>query len=144
VSTDEAFEALCAVCGIDWQGAITSDQRGRVNAALKQLRSIYTDDVTLPMMIHERAAAWNVVYPAIPLTPQALTGNWSSILAASEEVRQKVKADRQVTNAWAKNGCTTCQDDHMVIVGEDKNGNDVAVRCWACSGGEMPLGWRTM
>jgi hypothetical protein len=142
--TDEAFEAMCAVCGIDWQGAITSDQRGRVNAALKQLRDVYGEIVTLPMMIHERAAAWNVVYPAIPLTPQALTGNWSSILGAAEEVRKQAASDRQVTNAWARSGCDVCQDDHVVIVGTDVNGNDIAVRCWGCAGGVMPFDWGRM
>ena len=142
--TDEAFEAMCAVCGIDWEGAITSDQRGRVNAALKQLRAIYVEDMALPMMIHERAAAWHVVYPAIPLTPQALTGNWSSILDAAQQVRVETKKtqDTKATNAWARKGCATCQDDHMIIVGEDKNGNDVAVACWVCSGGTVPIGFQ--
>lgn len=144
MTSDEAFEAMCAVCGIDWEGAITSDQRGRVNAALKQLRAIYEHDVTLPMMIHERASAWHQVYPAIPLTPQALTGNWASILTAAEEVHKQTKIDRQTTNAHARKGCSTCQDDHMIIVGTDKNGNDVAVRCWECSGGVMPLEWGQM
>lgn len=144
MTTDEAFEALCAVCGIDWEGAITSDQRGRVNAALKQLRSVYEDDVVLPMMIHERASAWHQVYPAIPLTPQALTGNWSSILDAAEETRKQAQRERKVTNAWAKNGCETCMDDHMVIVGTDKAGGDLAVPCWTCSGGVMPLEWGRM
>lgn len=148
---DEAFEAICLVCGIEWQkdpetgvAPITKDQRGRVVSALKQLRDIYADDMTLPMMIHERAAAWNATYPAIPLTPQTLTGNWASILTAAEEVRQQTKSARQVTNAHARKGCSTCQDDHMIIVGVNADGNDVAVRCWECSGGVMPSEWGQM
>lgn len=141
--SDESFEALCQVCSIDWQGAITSDERGRVNAALKQLRAIYPNDLTLPMMIHERASAYRQAYPEMPLTPQALTGNWSTVLdlaaSAREREKEKVKEQRKVTNAHARNGCETCQDDHAVIVGTDKNGNDVAVRCWTCSGGVMPI-----
>jgi len=145
---DLAFEALCAVCGIDWQVGITADQRGRVNAALKQLRDLYGDIETLPMLIHERAAAFAVVYPEIPLTPQALTGNWSTILNAAEAQRGRIKEKeserRRETNAWARNGCEVCQDDHMVIIGTDKNGNDLAVRCWGCSDGVMPSDWGRM
>ena len=121
--TDLAFEAMCEVCAIDWQDGITSDQRGRVNAALKQLRDLYGDIETLPMMIHERAAAWKVVYPEIPLTPQALTGNWASLLDAAAQVREReqaaTKEKRRVTNAHARRGCETCGDDHYVTVGED-------------------------
>jgi hypothetical protein len=146
---DEAFEALCQVCDLDWEAGITADQRGRVNAALKQLRDVYqNEDAVLPMLIHERAAAWAIVYPEIVLTPQGLTGNWSTILNAAERVRVRTKEkaveQRRETNAWARNGCEVCQDDHMVIVGTDKNGNDIAVRCWGCSEGVMPSDWGRM
>lgn len=133
---DEAFEALCNVCSIDWQGEITSDQRGRVNAALKQLRTIYPDDLALPMMIHERASAWAVVYPDIPLTPQSLTGNWSSIIQAAEQTHEQLKRreveKRKVTNAHARRGCTTCGDDHFVSVGFDANGYEQTAPCPDC------------
>jgi hypothetical protein len=137
MSTDLAFEAMCEVCAIDWRDGITSDQRGRVNAALKQLRDLYDDIETLPMMIHERAAAWAVVYPAIPLTPQALTGNWASLLDAAAQVRereqQSTKEKRRVTNAHARRGCETCGDDHFVTVGEDAEGNELTAPCPDCN-----------
>ena len=79
---DLAFEALCAVCSIDWQdGNITANQRGRINAALRQLREVYQDDPTLPTMIEARAEAWAVVYPETPPTPQALSSTSSSSTA---------------------------------------------------------------
>lgn len=133
---DEAFEAICEVCNIDWQAEITSDQRGRVNAALKQLRDIYGDVVTLPMMVHERASAWREVYD-VPLTPQALVGNWGSILDAAaykrEASKEKAQADRKVTNAHAKKGCLTCGDDHIVSVGADANGYELTAPCPDCN-----------
>jgi hypothetical protein len=133
---DEAFEALCQVWGVDWEKEITDDQRGRVNAALKQLRSIYPDDLALPMMIHERAAAWAVVYPGIPLTPQALTTNWSSIIQAAEETHAQTKRKQteksQMTNAHARRGCQTCGDDHFVTVGYDDNGYEQVAPCPDC------------
>lgn len=131
---DEAFEALCQVCGIDWQDGITDNQRGRVNAALKELRSIYEDNPALPMMIHERAAAWAVVYPGIPLTPQALTGNWSSIIPAAQQIAaETVRAPANRTNAHAKNNCRTCGDDHIVVVGLDSSGYDLTAPCPDCN-----------
>jgi predicted nucleic acid-binding Zn-ribbon protein len=135
---DLVFEAMCQVCGIDWKGAITPDQRGRVNQAIKQLRSVYRDEeAVLPMMIHERAAAWKVVYPNIPLTPQSLTGHWSSILPAAEQVRQRqqeTKAQqRRETNAHVKRGCPTCGDDHFVSVGYDSSGNELTAPCPDCN-----------
>lgn len=144
--TDTAFEALCQVCSIDWQAEITKDERGRVNAALKQLRTVYPDDRALPMMIHERASAYREAYPEMPLTPQALTGNWSTVLdlaaAARERAKEETKKQRRVTNAHSTRHCDTCQGDRMIIVGEDKNGNDVATACWVCSGGTVPLGFQ--
>lgn len=142
---DEAFETMCEVCSIDWQAGITSDQRGRVNAALKQLRDIYGDIETLPMMIHERAAAWRVVYPQIPATPQALTGNWASLLDAAAQVRERERAStkekRKVTNAHARRGCETCGDDHYVTVGEDEDGNELTAPCPDCNAGAKAGFW---
>jgi len=136
--TDLIFEAVCEVCGIDWQEGITKDQRGRVNAAVKQIRDLYGEaEDAVPMMIHERAAAWAIVYPDIPLTPQSLTGNWSTIINAAEAAHAKTKEKaaerRRVTNAHARHGCQTCGDDHYVIVMVDHKGNDVAMPCPDCS-----------
>jgi hypothetical protein len=135
---DLIFEAVCTVSGIDWQEGMTSDQRGRVNAAVKQLRDLYGEaEAAVPMMIHERAAAWALVYPEIPMTPQVLTGNWSTILNAAEHKQAQVKEDerakRRETNAHAKSGCETCGDDHVVTVGQDADGYDLTAPCPDCN-----------
>jgi hypothetical protein len=136
--TDLVFEAVCAVCSIDWQAGITKDQRGRVNAAVKQLRDLYGEaDAAVPMMIYERAAAWAATYPEIPLTPQALTGNWSTILNAAEAAREKTKEKerdrRRATNAHGGNrDCPTCGGDSMVVIMTTPQGHDVAGPCPEC------------
>jgi len=138
VTEDLVFEALCEVCGFDWaSGAITQNERGRVNAAVKELKAIYLNDETLPMLIFERASAYRQVYPTMPLTPQALTGNWSTILTLAEQQREKLKeqeqAKRRETNAHAKKGCQTCGDDHMVQVGFDADGYELVAPCPDCN-----------
>lgn len=134
---DEAFEVLCEVCGIDWQGEITPDQRGRVNAALKQLHTIYEDDPVLPVMIRNRAEAWAEVYPEIPVTPQTLTHNWSSIVKVAQEKRDRERKgtgkERRGTNLHAKSGCATCGDDHIVTVGHDDKGYEQTAPCPDCN-----------
>ena len=135
--TDLIFEALCEACGLDWQGGITADQRGRVNAAVKQLRDLYGEaEAAVPAMIQERAGAWAVVYPEIPLTAQALTSNWSTILNAAEGIRVQTvareAANRSVTNGHARRGCKTCGDDHFVSVGTDANGYEQVGPCPEC------------
>jgi rubrerythrin len=136
MATDLAFETLCEVCGIGFR-EITTDQRGRVNTALKQLRDIYADDVTLPQMIRDRAAAWAEVYPEIPVTPQTLTHNWSSIIQVAQEKREREKQTegkkRAATNQHAKRGCQTCGDDHIVSVGTDATGNELTAPCPDCN-----------
>lgn len=72
----EIFAAICEVCGIDWRDGITSDQRGRVNAAAKQLD---VDVGTDPTEIRRRADNYRLLYPDVPLTPQGLTGNWGQL-----------------------------------------------------------------
>jgi rubrerythrin len=134
---DEAFETLCEVSGIDWQKEITTDQRGRVNAALKQLRDIYGDDPTLPQMIRDRAEAWGFVYPEIPVTPQTLTHNWSQIIQVAQEKAEREKQTegkkRVATNQHAKHGCATCGDDHVVVVGTNAEGHDLTAPCPDCN-----------
>lgn len=37
---DELFEAVAEVCGIDWQAGLTAAERGKINAAVAQLRAV--------------------------------------------------------------------------------------------------------
>ena len=137
VPTDLIFETICEVSGYDL-GSLTKDERGRANAATKQLRDLYGEaEQAVPMMIHERVTAYRECYPDMPVTPQAITGNWSTIVAYAETVREKAKEAererRRVTNAQARSGCTTCGDDHVVIVGQDANGHDLSAPCPDCN-----------
>jgi hypothetical protein len=138
---DLIFEVVSEACGINWtNGVMTPNERGRVNEAVKQIKAIYqdTDPSVVSMMICERATAWRHVYPEATLTPQALTGHWSSIIGESERITElqreqaKEKERRRETNAHAKRGCQTCGDDHFVSVGTDENGYELAAPCPDC------------
>jgi hypothetical protein len=142
---DAIFEAICEACGLDWQN-LTKDERGRANAATKQLRDLYGEaEGAVPMMIWERATAYKQVYPEMPLTPQALTGNWSTILNAAEAQRARTKEKegerRRVTNAQARSNCTTCGDDHIVVVGTDSDGYDLTAPCPDCNANANASYW---
>lgn len=122
--SDLAFEALCEVCGIDWQAGMTQDERGRVNLALRQLRTVYPQgqDLALPQMIRERAEAWREVFPEAVLTPQSITKSWSTILEQAQARRQPVRrlAKRNPVNQHARRGCQTCGDDHMILLDDGR------------------------
>jgi len=145
MTQDLIFEAICEVCGWDWHN-LTETERGRANVATKELRTMYGEaEAVVPMMIHERATAYREVYPEMPLTPQALTGNWSTVIEEAERLRkmsqEKLREQRRVTNAHARSGCTTCGDDHIVIVGQDSNGNDLSAPCPDCAGNTDTSYW---
>lgn len=109
---DYSFEALVEVCGLT-PDEITKDERGRVNAALKQLREVHPDDYLLADMIHDRAKLYREVYADAALTPQALAGNWSQLVAKHEDWR---KAQVVQTNQHAPSTeCPTCNGDKLVV-----------------------------
>jgi hypothetical protein len=66
---------------------LTRSERGRVNRAIAELRAVGVDD---PDEIHRRALIYRLRFPGCPVTPQALTANWTVCgeppekLAASE------------------------------------------------------------
>lgn len=120
--TDLIFEAICEVCGIDWRNGITKNERGRVNAARKELGDIHAE----PATIHAHAAAYRRAYPTMPLTPQALTGNWTTVMAREKE------ASPGRTNTHARRGCKTCGDDHVISAGYDQNGYEQVTPCPDC------------
>lgn len=71
---DLLFEAVVDVCGQDPK-RLTKSERGRINAALKQLREVGADHHDV------RAAArrYAQVYPSAPITATALAANWSKV-----------------------------------------------------------------
>jgi endogenous inhibitor of DNA gyrase (YacG/DUF329 family) len=126
---DLIFESLCEVCGINWQG-MTRNERGRVNAARKELVILYGEIPQLPEMIRERGASYKRAYPGMPLTPQALTKNWSTVTAFA---KAKQVEERATTNTWARHGCPTCGDDHVISAGYDPDGYELTVPCPDCN-----------
>lgn len=73
----ELFDAIADACRWD-TSQLTRDARGRLNAAVKQLRELGAT----PDDVHKRARAYRAKYPDTELTPQALTGNWASLNGA--------------------------------------------------------------
>lgn len=71
---DDIFEAVANACAIPLD-RLTATERGRINKAAKELRDIGTT----PDEIARKAQAYRQQYPDMPLTPQALTGNWAQL-----------------------------------------------------------------
>jgi hypothetical protein len=128
---DLSFEALCEVCGLDFEH-LTANERGRTNAALKQLRDLEAsfDDDLLARAIRGHAAAYRTAYPGIPVTPTALAANWSIVIRLAQEKA----ALRVQSNASASGtGCPECHGDKWIDAGEDDRGYPVARPCSTCN-----------
>lgn len=72
---DELFEAVAAACGWDWRD-VTKSSRGRLNAALVELREVEAT----PEQVIAAARIYRSLYEGATLTPQALTGNWPELM----------------------------------------------------------------
>lgn len=74
---DDLFETLVEVCyGAPYdQVRLTRSERGRVNAAVKELRAVgaTADEV------RKRAEAYRRRWPSVDLTPTALAANWAKL-----------------------------------------------------------------
>lgn len=123
---DPAFEMLCQVCGMDWQH-LTENERGKVNAALKQIRALDPPEEHLPAMIEERAKAFHAVYAEIATTPQGIVNHWSSIIGKAKGLRS------WITNAQRSRDCPTCAGDGWVPAGLDARGYDQSAPCPTCT-----------
>jgi hypothetical protein len=142
---DFAFEALCEVWGADFTN-LTQDQRGRVNAALRQLREVTPelDSFELSLVIRERAKLWASVYPEIALTPQALTAHWGSLPEKGAEAQRQQAV---TTNARVQVECETCGGDRFVVYQTRPSGNPVSpyeevAPCPECNSGVNADFWR--
>ena len=73
-ATDRLFEAMCQACGHDPM-RLTSAERGRINKALKDLRSVgaTAEEITAA------ASQWKRIYPNATLTPTAMAAHWSKL-----------------------------------------------------------------
>lgn len=79
---DEVFEAifecwLASEYSTSAAGALTTTERGRINKAAAEIRKVggTADDVRV------RWEAARAKWPNLTLTPQAIVGNWSTLLA---------------------------------------------------------------
>lgn len=139
---DYSFEAMVEVTGAEIS-QLTANERGRINAALKELRVFIEDDYILADAIHEHAKAYKIVYPEIALTPQALTGSWSSI----QEKAAAITKPRQTPSPSAavpppgRRVCETCDGDRMVFTGT-RNGTEEYAPCPDCNSGASVDFWR--
>jgi hypothetical protein len=71
---DLVFETLAEVCGYDWKGVMTKDERGRLNKAVKQLKDIEAT----PEDIQLRAKNFVMAYGFHP-QPQSITSMWTKL-----------------------------------------------------------------
>lgn len=75
-SRSQAFFAATAIaCGIDPTRPLTKNERGRIANAAAQIASTGCDVSEVSL----RAEQYRIVYPEMPLTPSALSSNWSQL-----------------------------------------------------------------
>jgi hypothetical protein len=76
---DAVFDAMLVACGMPLTG-LTKPERGRVAAALRDIRAALPEDIAaedLAQMIASRAVRYKQEWPKAELTPSALAANWS-------------------------------------------------------------------
>ena len=79
---DPFFDGMVAALELDPQ-RMTASERGRVNAALKQIRDVGGRPEEIPRAI----AAFRELYPNADCTPTAVAGHWSRLLSGNGKRR---------------------------------------------------------
>jgi hypothetical protein len=87
---DMIFETLAEVCGYDWKGVMTKDERGRLNKAVKQLKDIKAT----PEDIQLRAKNFVMAYGFHP-QPQSITSMWTKLKSEQPKLTKKQLEDLQ-------------------------------------------------
>ena len=87
---DLIFETLAEVCGYDWKGVMTKDERGRLNKAVKQLKDINAT----PEEIQLRAKNFVIAYGFHP-QPQSITSMWTKLKTSQPKLTKKQLEDLQ-------------------------------------------------
>lgn len=87
---DVVFETLAEVCGYDWKGVMTKDERGRLNKAVKQLKDINAT----PEEIQLRAKNFVLAYGFHP-QPQSITTMWTKLENEQPKLSKKQLEDLQ-------------------------------------------------
>lgn len=98
---DMLFETLAEVCGYDWKGVMTKDERGRLNKAVKQLKDIGAK----PEDIQLRAQNFVLSYGFNP-APQSITSLYSKLEKVQPKLNKKQLEEIQKqalnTGRWAE------------------------------------------
>ena len=98
---DMLFETLAEVCGYDWKGVMTKDERGRLNKAVKQLKDIGAK----PEDIQLRAQNFVLSYGFNP-APQSITNLYSKLETVQPKLNKKQleEIQKQALNSgrWAE------------------------------------------
>jgi len=81
---DLVFETLAEVCGYDWKGVMTKDERGRLNKAVKQLKDVNAS----PEDIQLRAKNFVLAYGFHP-QPQSITTMWTKLKTNQPKLSKK-------------------------------------------------------
>ena len=81
---DMIFETIAEVCGYDWKGVMTKDERGRLNKAVKQLKDIGAT----PEDIQLRAKNFVLAYGFHP-QPQSITSMWTKLKSEQPKLTKK-------------------------------------------------------
>ena len=81
---DMIFETIAEVCGYDWKGVMTKDERGRLNKADKQLKDIGAT----PEDIQLRAKNFVLAYGFHP-QPQSITSMWTKLKSEQPKLTKK-------------------------------------------------------
>lgn len=97
---DLIFETLATVCGYDWKGVMTKDERGRLNNAVKQLKDIGATPEDIELRAKNFVLSWGF-NPA----PQSITGLYSKLVKVQPKLTKKQLEDiqKQAINSgrWA-------------------------------------------
>ena len=98
---DMIFETLAEVCGYDWKGVMTKDERGRLNKAVKQLKDINAT----PEEIQLRAKNFVLAYGFHP-QPQSITSMWTKLKSEQPKLTKKqledVKRQAMQSGKWVE------------------------------------------
>jgi hypothetical protein len=107
---DLSWEALVEVTT-----ANVSQERGALNAALKEIRAEEPglDDEDLALLIRLRAEDYRRHWPEMSVTPMSLAKHWLRIRAEVERAYEAQKPPTQGPIVI----CPTCGGDRMIVVG---------------------------
>lgn len=89
---DPLWDSVVDAFGIA-QEEITSGQRGKLNAAVKQLREINAS----PEEVRNRVAAYRLMHPTWECTPNAVVAHWGSLTREQALAPQPTKSDLAIT-----------------------------------------------